>query len=47
MILNADATFQALGFAEESVRKELYWPKGKEPKLAAAAGIDPAVNDDE
>ena len=47
MILNADATFQSLGFAEESVRKELYWPKGKEPKLAAAEGIDPAVNDDE
>jgi ferredoxin/flavodoxin---NADP+ reductase len=47
MILNADATFQALGFAEEAIRKELYWPKGKEPKLAAAEGIDPAVNDDE
>ena len=47
MILNADATFQALGFAEESVRKELYWPKGKEPTLAAAEGVDPAVNDDE
>lgn len=47
MILNADATFQSLGYSEESVRKELYWPKGKEPKLAAAAGIDPAVNDDE
>ena len=47
MILNADATFQELGFAEESVRKELYWPKGKEPKLAAAEGIDPTVNDDE
>jgi ferredoxin--NADP+ reductase len=47
MILNADAAFQALGFADEAIRKELYWPKGKEPKLAAAEGIDPAVNDDE
>ncbi|HLY15408.1 MAG TPA: FAD-binding oxidoreductase [Candidatus Limnocylindrales bacterium] len=47
MILNADATFQALGFPEESIRKELYWPKGKEPKMAAAEGVDPAVNDDE
>ncbi len=47
MILNADATLQGRGFAEESVRKELYWPKGKEPKLAAAEGVDPAVNEDE
>lgn len=47
MILNADATFQSLGFAEEAIRKELYWPKGKEPKLAAAEGVDPAVNDDD
>ena len=47
MILHADATFKSLGFAEESVRKELYWPKGKEPTLAAAEGVDPAVNDDE
>lgn len=47
MILNADATFQRQGFADEAIRKELYWPKGKEPKLAAAEGIDPAVNDDE
>ncbi|MGH2511120.1 MAG: FAD-binding oxidoreductase [Candidatus Limnocylindrales bacterium] len=47
MILNADATFRALGFPEEAIRKELYWPKGKEPKQAVAEGIDPAVNDDE
>ncbi|HEY7827956.1 MAG TPA: FAD-binding oxidoreductase [Candidatus Limnocylindrales bacterium] len=47
MILNADATLQSLGFDDASVHKELYWPKGKEPKLAGAEGIDPAVNDDE
>jgi ferredoxin-NADP reductase len=32
MILAADATLLARGFPEEQVKKELYWPKGKEPK---------------
>ncbi len=32
MILSADATLLELGFPEASVKKELYWPKGKEPK---------------
>ncbi|HEY3524055.1 MAG TPA: FAD-binding oxidoreductase [Candidatus Limnocylindrales bacterium] len=31
MIINAEATLLALGFPEEQIRKELYWPKGKEP----------------
>lgn len=35
MILSAGATLLDLGFPEESVKKELYWPKGKEPKGAA------------
>ena len=31
MILNAEALLVERGFPEEQVRKELYWPKGKEP----------------
>ena len=37
MILAAEATLLDRGFAEEQVKKELYWPKGKEPR---AAGVD-------
>jgi ferredoxin--NADP+ reductase len=32
MILAADELLTGRGFPEEQVRKELYWPKGKEPK---------------
>jgi NAD(P)H-flavin reductase len=32
MILAAEATLLGRGFAEEQVKKELYWPKGKEPR---------------
>jgi ferredoxin/flavodoxin---NADP+ reductase len=35
MIINAEATLLDLGFPEEQIRKELYWPKGKEPTRAA------------
>jgi ferredoxin--NADP+ reductase len=31
MILAAEALMAERGFPEEQVRKELYWPKGKEP----------------
>ena len=31
MILAADALLAERGFPEEQIRKELYWPKGKEP----------------
>jgi ferredoxin--NADP+ reductase len=31
MILNAEAILLGRGFPEDQVRKELYWPKGKEP----------------
>ena len=31
MILAAEAILVERGFAEEQIRKELYWPKGKEP----------------
>ncbi len=34
MIINAEATLLALGFPETQVKKELYWPKGKEPTRA-------------
>ena len=32
MILAAEATLLERGYPEEQVKKELYWPKGKEPK---------------
>jgi NAD(P)H-flavin reductase len=32
MILSAEATLLERGFPEEQVKKELYWPKGKEPR---------------
>jgi ferredoxin--NADP+ reductase len=34
MILAAEATLLARGYPEAQVKKELYWPKGKEPKGA-------------
>jgi ferredoxin--NADP+ reductase len=37
MILSAEATLLGRGFAEPQVKKELYWPKGKEPKGAEAS----------
>jgi hypothetical protein len=36
MILSAEATLLGRGFAEDQVKKELYWPKGKEPRGASA-----------
>jgi ferredoxin--NADP+ reductase len=48
MILTAEQTLLDRGFAEESIKKELYWPKGKEPRGVAgaadlAAEIDAAI----
>ncbi len=37
MIVAAEATLLGLGLSEESVKKELYWPKGKEPRGVAGA----------
>ena len=45
MILSAEATLLERGFPEASVKKELYWPKGKEPQGATASEI--AANADE
>jgi len=36
MILAAEETLLGLGLPEEAIKKELYWPKGKEPKGLAA-----------
>ena len=36
MILSAEATLLERGFPEPSIKKELYWPKGKEPRGATA-----------
>ena len=36
MILAAEATLLERGYPEEQVKKELYWPKGKEPKGAGS-----------
>jgi ferredoxin-NADP reductase len=35
MILAAEETLLGRGFPEEQVKKELYWPKGKEPRGVA------------
>ena len=35
MIISAEATLLDLGLPETAVKKELYWPKGKEPRGAA------------
>ncbi|MFP5341602.1 MAG: FAD-binding oxidoreductase [Candidatus Limnocylindria bacterium] len=42
MILSAEATLHDLGLPEDAVHKELYWPKGKEPRGVAGAA-DAAV----
>lgn len=39
MILAADAFLLEAGFPEAQVKKELYWPKGKEPRTLGAAGV--------
>jgi ferredoxin-NADP reductase len=39
MILSAEATLLDRGFPEAQVKKELYWPKGKEPKGAAPGTV--------
>jgi len=45
MILSAEETLLARGFPEEQVKKELYWPKGKEPRgVANAADVAAAID---
>jgi ferredoxin-NADP reductase len=47
MILTAEATLLDRGFEEAAVKKELYWPKGKEPRGLAAADLASAIEEAE
>jgi ferredoxin-NADP reductase len=47
MILTAEEKLLARGYPEEQVHKELYWPKGKEPRGIAAADLATAIADAE
>jgi ferredoxin--NADP+ reductase len=47
MILTAEATLLERGFEEASVKKELYWPKGKEPRGLTATDLASAIEDAE
>jgi ferredoxin-NADP reductase len=43
MIVTAEETLLARGYPEEQVHKELYWPKGKEPRGASGADLAAAI----
>ena len=43
MILAAEATLLERGYAEDQVHKELYWPKGKEPRGVTEADLAAAI----
>ena len=44
MITVAEERLLGRGFAEEQVHKELYWPKGKEPRGLVAADLAAAID---
>jgi ferredoxin--NADP+ reductase len=44
MILSAEETLLGRGYPEEQVHKELYWPKGKEPRGMADADLAIAID---
>jgi ferredoxin/flavodoxin---NADP+ reductase len=44
MIETAEQTLLARGYPEELVHKELYWPKGKEPRGLASADLATAID---
>ncbi len=44
MILAAEETLLGRGYPEEQVHKELYWPKGKEPRGVAATDLAAAID---
>lgn len=45
MILTVEETLHRRGFPEPQVKKELYWPKGKEPRgVAGAADLAAAID---
>jgi ferredoxin--NADP+ reductase len=43
MILSAESTLLERGYAEDQVHKELYWPKGKEPRGVTGADLAAAI----
>jgi ferredoxin/flavodoxin---NADP+ reductase len=43
MILAAEETLLGRGYPEDQVHKELYWPKGKEPRGVGAADLAAAI----
>jgi ferredoxin/flavodoxin---NADP+ reductase len=55
MIIAADEFLREAGFPETQIKKELYWPKGKEPRslgpagvaVPAPGGLSPAGDEDE
>jgi ferredoxin-NADP reductase len=48
MIIAAEGTLLELGLPETAIKKELYWPKGKEPRgVAGAADLAAAADDEE
>jgi ferredoxin--NADP+ reductase len=44
MITTAEEKLMARGYPEEQVHKELYWPKGKEPRGLATADLAAAID---
>ncbi len=44
MILSAEATLLERGYPPEQVLKELYWPKGKEPRGLASADLATVID---
>jgi ferredoxin--NADP+ reductase len=44
MITTAEEKLLGRGFAEDQVHKELYWPKGKEPRGLAAVDLAAAID---
>jgi ferredoxin-NADP reductase len=44
MIQTAEERLLARGYAEDQVHKELYWPKGKEPRGLATADLAAAID---
>ena len=44
MILSAEETLLGRGYPEDQVHKELYWPKGKEPRGVTGADLAAAID---
>ena len=44
MITSAEEKLLGRGYAEEQVHKELYWPKGKEPRGLVAGDLAAAID---